>query len=309
MSRHKFYYTPKSFTKDLIHVFLLEVQNVFSAQNKRIENVVLQLSRTRKIDIIGILLLYKFMDYTLKHNVFFKPIIIIEKTYIESVVGDFGCKDLLYSLIRNNKPKEKDYRTLTLETHNNFIIAPHALLKTEDINHSLSTQYMPNIKMYYGNDRVVSMIFHCFSETVLNFWAHAVGDDQSIIMAKGNSSGIEIACIDNGCGIISSLKHIYPHISKEKILKLAFDKNVSSKPQSNHMGCGLWLIKEICLKAGGCLMVYSEGVKAEFNQRKISFEQSAYWRGTIFYLYLPTNNPVTPADILTKNTSLTEIFD
>ena len=215
---------------------------------------------------------------------------------------------MLYSLIRNNKPKDKDYKTLKLETRNNFIIAPHALLKTEDINHSLSTKYMPHIQQYYGDNKIVSMIFHCFSEAVLNFWAHAEGDDQSIIMAKGNKCGIEIACVDNGCGIISSLRQVSSYKSNEKILKSAFDKNVSSKPSSNHMGCGLWLIKEICLKAKGELLVFSEGAKIEFSKNKTKVTQSPYWPSTIFYLYLPTETPITPADILHKSDNLLDIF-
>ena len=305
----KTYYTPKTFSKDGIPAFLLEVQDIFGAENRKLPKVGLSLHRTRKIDIVGILLLYKFMDYTLKHNVFQNPSIYMQNTYLSSVIDDFGCSELINSLINNNQLKNKDYKTLTLKEHQNFILAPQALLRNEDIGHSLSTKYMPNIKAYYQDEKVVSMIFHCFSEITLNFWAHASEDDKSIIMAKGNKREVEIACVDNGCGIISSLTSILPDKKASKILESAFKKNITSKPNTNHMGCGLWIIKELCDRAKGEIEVFSEGHMIRIKNGKINVESCGYWKGTIFYLYLPTNNPATPADILPKHEHIIDIFN
>ncbi|SEB00773.1 Histidine kinase-, DNA gyrase B-, and HSP90-like ATPase [Alistipes timonensis JC136] len=304
----KIYYTPSILCKDGISAFLWEIQDIFSKHNAALKNVGLELIRTRKIDIAGILLLYKFMDYSLKHSIFDKPIIHIDNTYIASAVQDYGCSDLIYSLIKGIRLKDKDYKNLKLAQTRNFIIAPQALLRGDDLNVALSTKYMPNIKAYYQEERTVSMIFHCFSEIVLNFWTHAIDDEKSIIMAKGNKNGIEIACADNGCGIISSLAPIFPRMSNDKILKSAFKKNVTSKVQSNHMGCGLWMVKEISMKAGGEIIVFTEGKMIRLKNNQIRVGNTGYWKGTIFYIYLPTKNPATPSDILSYNQDLSKIF-
>jgi hypothetical protein len=145
------------------------------------------------------------------------------------------------------------------------------------------------------------MILTCVSEILLNFWKHALEDPQSILVAEGTKSKIEIGCADTGNGIISTLKEgkqEFRKLSSRQILQKAIQKNVTSKPNTFHMGRGLWILDEIATITGGIFHLYSEGVSYKNQNGKKIFSNCGYWKGTIVYLNLPLNKPVAMGDIL-----------
>ena len=146
------------------------------------------------------------------------------------------------------------------------------------------------------------MILSCISEILSNFWKHATDDAQSIIMAVGKSDRIEIACVDTGNGIVSTLRNTLStrNASNTDILAKALNKGTTSKIDSNHMGYGLWIIDEIVSKTKSRLHIYSEGcsVKNDYGVRKKG--QCGYWKGTIVSLILYLKEPVTYQDILNQ---------
>lgn len=142
------------------------------------------------------------------------------------------------------------------------------------------------------------MVFQCLSEVVINFWEHAIDDTKSILVAEGSKDYVKIACADTGKGIISTLgPTLEKGYSKVDILLKSLEKEVTSKQNTDHMGCGLWIIDELVAKAKGKLYIYSEGVyyKREFGDRMASV--CSYWKGTIIYIFLPLSSPATIADL------------
>lgn len=299
------YITPVRFTKDRVRGFLYSIQSIFRGQVRQQKNAVLRLSKTKEMDITGMLVLYKLMDYTINHNCFYRPNIVIEETYIEERLQYYGFKELIVSMINDYDKKldNKKYKNLKIGGDANFIIAPQALLRDETQSKDrIATKYMPDIKRYYDSDpKVVEMIFGCFSEMLLNFWEHAIADNRSVIVAEGNKEGINIVCADNGDGIISTLSNLpkYKNKSENAILRLAFAKNITSKERDpNHMGCGLWIIDQTVSRSKGEMWVFSEGWCYHNNQGKKRVIETGYWKGTIISVYLPTATPITMKDIM-----------
>lgn len=134
-----------------------------------------------------------------------------------------------------------------------------------------------------------------------NFQEHAEIDTRSVIVAKGNKNHFEIACADNGIGIVSSLKGMYGKIyNKPDYIFLAesIKKGVSSKLSESHMGCGLWLVNQYVTNSKGYFCIYSENAYLINKKGKIKCGNSPYWKGTIVYLDIPLGNPTVFADVL-----------
>ena len=251
------------------------------------------------------MLFYKWIDFTLKKQCFYNP------TLSDNKKGSFWDSFERYSFVKlmkgimNNIPIRKEqnlYESLIIRQEENLIIAPQPMIRgnslTKDNLHKL---YAPQIIEFYGNDEISEMILTCVSEILLNFWKHALEDPQSILVAEGTKSKIEIGCADTGNGIISTLKEgkqEFRKLSSRQILQKAIQKNVTSKPNTFHMGRGLWILDEIATITGGIFHLYSEGVSYKNQNGKKIFSNCGYWKGTIVYLNLPLNKPVAMDDIL-----------
>lgn len=166
--------------------------------------------------------------------------------------------------------KKANYKKLDFKIKGEFFIAPVALLRKDKFSkEKIKDDFLPKIEEYYKNipeernidkTKVSSMILQCFSEILLNFWEHAVEDTKSIIVANGNSDYAEIICADTGNGIISTLKPVLNKLySKDDILAKAMEKFVTSKKDTDHMGCGLWILNQITNLSKGRLYIFSEG--------------------------------------------------
>lgn len=80
-------------------------------------------------------------------------------------------------------------------------------------------------------------------------------------------------------------------------------KGISSKPGSDHMGYGLWMIDETIKRNSGYLITYSQDSYYERIGNKVSCSSVPLWKGTIVYLRLNTSNPVTVKDIISSTNS------
>ena len=297
---------PKNFTSAAALEFLVKAQEFFSYKGKQVNGFLLDTSKVRECSMLGVLLFYKFIEYTFNNNCFNNPLINFkEKMHI--AVKKYGFSDLITQYMKDKKKVASEYKKLAISLTDEFIIAPQALLRDEKYsNEALRDKFLPKIKEYYeGNEKGISMIFSCLSEVLLNFWEHAIQDTKSIIVASGNKNNIEIACADTASGIISTLGPVL-NISKEKkeiILLKSIEKGVTSKLNTNHMGYGLWILDRIVEETQGRMHLYSEGCYY-FNQggRKKS-GKCGYWQGTIIYISLPLSNPKTIADIENDNTN------
>lgn len=291
---------PKILRPNNISILLNSLEKAFKLEQKGEPNVKIKLGTVKKTSLLGVLLNYKFIEYTYKHNCFHKPEMFVN-SYVEQQWERYGFTKLIHSFISNKDQSEKNYKNLKVKVDDRFIIAPQALLRSKDYSDRfLKTDFLPQIENYYKEkEKVVSMIFLCLSEILLNFWEHAIDDTNSILVAEGNKNNIEIACADTGNGIISTLSKTFENeiINKEGILKKSVEKNVTSKKMTNHMGYGLWILNQIVSETKGRLHIYSEGAGFKNDFGKELTEKCGYWKGTIIYLSLPLKNPITLCDI------------
>ena len=216
-------------------------------------------------------------------------------------------------LFANEIDDEKLYKKIKVKVGDKFIIAPQPLLRNdpEYFRKNLNTEFQSKVNEYYkSNPQGAAMIFACLTEVLANFWLHATEDDTSILVADGNQAKIEIACADNGEGIISTLKSNseYDFLKKpEDFLKRCVEKGVTSKPNTNHMGYGLWMLDQITRQAKGKFHLYSQGGYYCNDYGKITVGRCGYWQGTILYMNLPLSNPVNIAEILNESSSKKDI--
>lgn len=290
---------PKNFQANNVISFLNEAQKAFSLKGKKIPDMHLELTKVRTADMLSTLLIYKFLDYTVTNSCFENPLLHYNPVVI-AAWEKYGFAELIQGYM-NQKLDLSSYKNLQIKVEDNFIIAPQALLREDNYSDkNLKNNFLPKIEEYYSfNDKVVSMIFICLSEILLNFWEHAVEDTKSIIVANGNNYKIEIACADTGKGIISTLGDSLQNkkLTKEKILAKSLEQGITSKIGTNHMGYGLWILNEIVTLTKGRLQLFSQGSYYINEFGKIKNGLCGYWQGTIIYISLPLESPKTLADI------------
>lgn len=279
---------------------LKNLEGAFGMENKSVPEVKINLRKLEKTSLLGVLINYKFIEYTYK-NYCFKKAELIVNDYVMSEWERYGFTELFNLYISNKDITEKWYKKLNVKVDDRFIIAPQALLRDNNYSQTfLNTNFLPKIEEYYsGNEKAVSMIFLCLSEILLNFWEHAIDDTNSILVAEGNINHIEIACADTGNGIITTLEKTLDKKINTKPLKIleAVKKNVTSKKNTNHMGYGLYILNEIATRAKGRFHIYSEGAYYTNDFGTIKNNNCGYWKGTIIYLSLPLSKPITLSDI------------
>src|SRR5690606_4931870 len=224
--------------------FLRNVSIIFSFENQHLSNYAMNISKLKKINVLGMLLIYKIIEFSVEKNCFRLPQIYFED-FMEEKWHEYDFIPLINSYIAQ-KDTSKNLKNLTVQMTDKFILAPQPLLRESNFtNNYLKTKFLPKINEYYqGKNKVISMISTCFSEILLNFWEHAVDDTKSIMIAEGNNSYMEIACADTGNGILSTLKNNpkYQKFQNEKLILHSTFKNITSKENTYHMGYGLWII-------------------------------------------------------------------
>lgn len=296
---------PKYLTKNFIPQFLRKVEKTFEWKNKQVPNVQIDLSTIQEADILGLLIIYKYIDFTYTHYCFKKPNLHIDH-YINDTWAKYEFDELIRAYISNKEVTDKPFKEFRIKLENNFIIAPQALLRNSNYsNEYLQNEFIPKLGKYYNNEqKITDLIFSCFSEILLNFWEHAVQDTKSVIIADGNKSKIEIACADTGKGIVSNLNDFFGESCKKAdLLKKSVEKGITSKPNSNHMGFGLWLVNELVKLNNGRFHIYSQGYYYFNDFGKIKSGSCPFWPGTIIYINLNLNNPKTLSDLLSLNVS------
>ena len=290
---------PKHFKANSIIQFIDDCSPIFNLIGKNENGFLLNLEKVKECNMIGVLLVYKIIEFSIKKNCFNGPMYLMGLPFREAM-EKYGFTNLIITYLADRNVAEREFANLKISVSDNFIIAPQALLRNDKYSSELlNKKYLPQIENYYTfNLKAVTMIFICFSEILLNFWEHAIDDTQSIIVANGNNTNIEISCADNGQGIVSSLKNAGKE-QKDGISTFisSVKKGVTSKDMSNHMGYGLWIIDEIIKKTNGRFHLYSEGFyyQREFNTVKSGL--TGFWQGTVIYLSIPLNKPITLCDI------------
>lgn len=306
---------PKNFNHNAIPEFLNKCHLVFSKVGLAEKDFILDCSNIRKISVVGVLLIYKLTEFSVRNLCFEKPKIIrlSEGDIFDQSLQKYGFWSLMVKIIneidgKSFKGNVDAYLQLKFNVDpDKFIIAPQPMLRDQFSTYgTLRTHFSEAISKFYVHYKA-EMVLNCVSEVALNFWKHALLDRNSILVAEGNQSKIEIACADTGNGILSTLRDGNQNFLKLDNLTLiakAMEKRVTSKPGTDHMGRGLWILDRYATLAGGILHVYSEGAHYCNNGGRTYVEKTGYWRGTIFYLNLPLTKYVSMMDILAEEISL-----
>ena len=288
MSRNLIYKVPFSFTKLSVKEFLKEAEGIFRMKEKNVADVVLYARETRNMDLLGSLLLYKFMEYTHKNQLFARPTFDVNESVIKSLM-DSDFKRLVEAYIAG-KSIDESMVNLKYKEKQGLFIAPINL--SACTKETMLEDLTGKINGYYRDKLVSFVVLQILGEVCSNFITHADDQYDSILVAQGDKNKLEIACADTGMGVVSSLKNI---LSKEEchakyeVLEKALEKGVSSKLSegSFHMGFGLWMIDSIVTAQKGELRLFSEGAYSYNLQGKHRKGEFPYWKGTIIYVYLP----------------------
>ena len=281
---------PSRFTEQYAKDFLKSVEPIFRYKEKPIKNVNFYTKDVERINIFGLLLLYKFFEYTVRKKLFESPHCdLFQSPYVKQELERYGLFKLIKDFV-NIQFVPPQYN-LQYKESGDFFIAPTVLTRS---GKNEENDNIPNVSKYYSYDpKIASVLLLCLSEIKSNFKEHAVEDTKSILMAKGNKKEFSMACADTGEGIISSFKGTkYDSLHRTDLLKKAIERNITSKADSNHMGCGLWIVSEIARQNNGTMYIFSEGTYLSIREGKTRCGECGFWKGTIFYLNLPLSSKI-----------------
>ena len=78
--------------------------------------------------MLGVLVLYKIMEYTIINKCFKQPVVALGQE-VSAAIEKYGFSDIIAEFIADRKIKDKTYQNLEIKVEDNFIIAPQALLR------------------------------------------------------------------------------------------------------------------------------------------------------------------------------------
>ena len=300
------YKTPENFCAHNAKFFLADIEKVFAMENSRTNHVFFNVMQTKKIDLLGLLLIYKFLNYTVKKKCFAKPTTDLKNNKtISNELKRIGFQKLVDE---NFAIKDPDDTKTEYSENDGFFLAPIVLERASKSikDNSIETK----IRNYYNDTRISQGLLQCIGEISSNFKEHAVLDTKSVLVARGNKNQIEIACADNGAGIIStlqpSLNQNY-HNHQYDVLRKAIEENITSKANEGHMGCGLWIVNQFVTRSEGTMYIFSQGGYLINKKGIIKCGQSPFWKGTIIYVNMPLSKKDIFSQVLEEKERLIDL--
>lgn len=294
----KVIFLPSRIDRNNIPEVISKLGYIFQSSGKDIPNIFLNFNNVRVLDITGVLVLYKFLEFSVNHRCFKNPQFnLTHNRVLENTIERFGFSTLIAKLM-DNKTKEQYYKNLSTQMTEDFILAPVAMIKGEDST-SQKENALKKIVSYYGENDKSTMILQMFSELFQNFISHAEKDTLSVIVVHGNRNKIEIACADNGIGIINSLKENprYNQFKPEILFHKVLQRGVTSKEHTNHLGYGLYYVNEVVSRLKGQMSIYTDDMTLQNIHGKIKVSRIAQWQGTLINVNIPLTQSVTIDDI------------
>lgn len=294
---------PKYFGIQKIDSFISSAEFIYKSENKQIPNFIFDLSKMKSICLLGQLLLYKFISYTAEHHCFKNPEIMWNDNQ-KSVFNEYGFYEIMKTYIQSPQKEDKilkSYKNIKFVQKNDLLIAPQRLLRRENsVKDELELNLFQNLKKFYISQDAYTLVSVCVGELLSNFWSHATKDSGTVMVAYCHQDYFEICFADNGDGVISTLKNSnqqYKILSNNEVICSAIEKGVTSKPGTDHMGLGLYFLKNICKYNNGQIRIYSEGSVLDYTEKSKNVKNIGYWKGTIIYLKLNLAKIVKLSDI------------
>lgn len=307
---------PKYFTYPNLPKFLSDISPYFGYIKKEEEGFILDVSNIKSISLFGQLLLYKFVSFTAENKCFRGPTIhgLYENPLLRVELTKSGFWQIIITYVNNpdnQRAITKSYQNLKPSIQNDFILAPLKLLRTETTSRShLENEYFSKIFSFYDTSKASTICF-CLGELLTNFWSHAKEDTGTIMVAKGNRDSIDIFFADTGEGIINSFivsDSKYKRYNKSSIMQLAIEKNITSKPNTSHLGMGLYMINCIAQNNKNSIFrIISDEVEYTQTHNKSGVVKKVpFWKGTITYLHLDIKTLLSLNEIKELYTSTIE---
>lgn len=292
---------PDRVVTNYLTTFIRKMNVFYSYSGKKIPHFVLFASKLVEIDILGVLLLYKFLEYSVNNQCFYNPTA-VDLDKVKPRIAAFGFGPLISGCFNDSKKMLNEYNSLKPYVNSmNFLISPIRLYSGNKNREEIEQNCFRSISGFYSNDSQSDMIFMVMSELVGNFYSHSNDKGNSIIVAYGNQRYVEIACADSGDGITKTLCKQFPNKNETDILDSAVKRGISSKPRSDHMGNGLWLIDETVRRNGGRLLIYSNNACFDRIGNKKQCFNAPLWNGSIVYVKLDILKPINISEIIIPN--------
>ncbi len=127
----------------------------------------------------------------------------------------------------------------------------------------------------YSPDEV-DAVSYCFREIIRNVFEHGDTDGCIVCGQKWSNGEVEIGIVDNGCGILNSLKQKFNISSNAEALEMALQPGVSSKDiNARHVwsnsGFGLYILSELGKRFGKFMLCSgNEGIVCSSGQQKVN---------------------------------------
>lgn len=286
-------YLPERIVINYITTFIRKMNFFYTYNGRKYPSFHLSAYNVKDIDILGVLLLYKFFEYSIKNECFDHPIVdYLEK--IKTEIAEYGFGSLVSECFVDPKRMENEYKNLKPYVNNQkFLVSPITLYQGNKNRSQIERNCFSLISSYYDDEKQADMVFIVLSELIGNFYSHSDDTNKSILVAYGDNHYIEIACADSGVGIVSTLRPFFPKKKETDILLQSIKKGISCKPKTDHMGNGLWMLDQIVRFNGGRLFLCSYNSIYERIGNKTSIIQGPTWRGSIIYVKLDVTKPVS----------------
>lgn len=278
----------------------------FGQERKNLENQVFDSFQVRNVDILGVLLFYKWTEYSVKNRCYDSPRMLADGGGIlHQSICRFGFLDLMEAYYNSSKTSPL-LQELKIELVDQQLIVPHALVRNKlssksnfdvDIDDKLGDYYI-DLPTY-----VKDSLLQCTSEISSNFYSHADSDTETIILALASKNSYEVACADTSYGIQNSFRNagLFNDKSDEYILQESVKRKVTSKPGTAHMGHGLWILDSMVSRYNGTLILISDGTLYENKNNKKRCVAFPSWKGTVVYFKLKPQSNLDLSIILEEN--------
>ena len=148
---------------------------------------------------------------------------------------------------------------------------------------------------------LADFIQYAFIESIRNVYEHSCSNKAFVCAQRWPSHNlVEIAVLDEGCGIAHAMKKRYPELSEKALLNLSLNPGISA--MSNHRylgrndqwsnsGYGLYILKELCKAYGGSFIICSNNYGMHYhNGKRTTYETS--FSGTAVSLRFLTNQNI-----------------
>lgn len=277
---------------------------VFGIEGQNLSNVIINFDSDKQ-DPVSALIILKFFEYQMLNNCLLRPQANLKE--LAEFFSTYGLEKLFRKLIVKEHA-EQIYRSLKPVQMDGFFIAPHAINRDNfKSKEDLETKYTQFIKNFYDTicPNLVQYFNTCICEIASNFLYHALEDTNSILMAKGDNTKIEIVCVDNSVGIISNIDT--ESRNHKETMSMAFNRGFTSKKSDGHCGTGLWYVAKISEFLNGSFHVYSEDISYISRSGRVFVQKVPYWKGSIFYLKLYVGSDKKINDFFTNFVASNEL--